>query len=172
MKKQLLTTFVLAALALTGRAETTAKLTGVHLCCNSCVKGAEKAIGTVPGASVACDKDAGTVTVTAPDEVTAQKAADALVAAGYFGQSENPAIKIADKSGAKDGKVSTLEVDGVHLCCPKCVKAVNAAVGGVAGVSGNDATKNAEKFEVKGDFNGKEVFAALQKAGLTGTAGK
>ena len=172
MKKQLFTALLTAALALTARAETTAKLTGVHLCCKSCVKGAEKAVSTVTGASIACDADASTATITAPDDATAQKAADALVAAGYFGKSENPAVKIVDNSGAKEGKVSTLEVDGVHLCCAKCVKAVDGAVKGVTGVSSQDATKNAEKFEVKGDFDGKAVFTALQNAGLTGKAGK
>jgi len=58
----------------------------------------------------------------------------------------------------------------VHLCCPKCVKAVNAALTGVEGVTSNTATKNAETFEVKGDFKPTDVFAALQKAGLTGKA--
>jgi hypothetical protein len=38
----------------------------------------------------------------------------------------------------------------------------------VEGVTSNTATKNAETFEVKGDFKPTDVFAALQKAGLTG----
>jgi len=56
----------------------------------------------------------------------------------------------------------------VHLCCGKCVKALNAALGTVPGVTGNTAAKGVKTFEVTGDFNDKEVFVALQKAGLTG----
>jgi hypothetical protein len=34
------------------------------------------------------------------------------------------------------------------------------------------AKKGAKSFEVTGDFNDKEAFAALQKAGLTGKVAK
>ena len=101
-----------------------------------------------------------------------QKAADALVAAGYFGKSSNPDIKVATDTGAKGEKVQSLKVEDVHLCCGKCVKAVNTALESVPGVKANTATKGAKSFEVTGDFNDQEVFAALQKAGLTGHAGK
>ena len=37
------------------------KLSNVHLCCNACVKGAEKAAAKAAGATVTVDKDAGTV---------------------------------------------------------------------------------------------------------------
>jgi copper chaperone CopZ len=168
MNKTILTLVATLALATFAQAESTVKLSGVHLCCKSCVKGVDKAVGTVSGASAASDADAGTVTVTASDDATAQKAVDALVAAGYFGKSENSAIKVSDATGAKDAKVSSLTVSDVHLCCPKCVKAVNAALANVAGVTSNTAEKNAKSFEIKGDFKPTDVFAALQKAGLTG----
>src|SRR6185369_15535255 len=69
-------------------AESQAKITNVHLCCKSCVTGVEKAIGEVPGAKAEVDQDAGTVTLSGPDAATVQKAADALLVAGYFGKSE------------------------------------------------------------------------------------
>ena len=47
-------------------------------------------------------------------------------------------------------------------------RAVNEALGTVPGVTGNTAAKGAKTFEVTGDFNDKEVFDALQKAGFTG----
>ena len=171
MKKHLLTLLATLALAVAARAESSVKLTGVHLCCKSCVTGAEKAVAKVAGATVACDADAKSVTVSAPDAGTAQKAVDSLVAAGYFGKSENPAIKIKDTSGAKDAKVTSLAVNEVHLCCKKCVTAVSTALEGVKGVTGNTAEKGAKTFEVTGDFNAKEVFTALQNTGLTGKAG-
>lgn len=170
MIKNLLTLAVSAALSLAAHAETTVKLTNVHLCCNSCVKGVEKAVATVSGVTAVSDKDAGTVTLTAPDAATAQKAADALVAAGYFGKSEAADVKLTSTTGAKDAKVSTLAVNDVHLCCAKCVKAVDAAVKSAPGVTEHNAEKGAKTFTVKGDFKPTDVFAALEKAGLTGKA--
>src|SRR5882762_10365950 len=141
--------FVLSARA----ADVSAKLTDVHLCCQSCVKGVDKAVAKVPGVTAASSQDDGTVTLTGPDKATVQKAADALVAAGYFGKSSDPEIKLNAKTGAKDQKVKSLEIEGVHLCCGKCVKAVNTALGEVGGVTGNTAAKGVKTFTVTGDFN-------------------
>jgi copper chaperone CopZ len=171
MNKPFVTLLVTLALAVAARAETSVKLTGVHLCCKSCVTGAEKAVAKVGGATVACDMDAKTVTVTAPDTATAQKAVDSLVEAGYFGKSEDPAIKVKADTGAKDAKVSGLAVNDVHLCCKKCVTAATKAMETVPGVTGNTAEKGAKSFQVQGDFNAKDLFTALQKEGLTGKAG-
>ena len=173
MKLLSLTTALVWALASSASAEVTTKLSNVHLCCGSCVKGVAAAAGKVAGAKLACDKDAGTVAITAADNATVQQAVDALVGAGYFGTSSNPDIKVASHTGAADGAVKSLKVTGVHLCCGKCVTAVSNALKSVKGVTGNDAAKGSETFVVTGDdFNAKEVFAALEKAGLTGKAGK
>jgi len=153
-------------------ADSTVKISNVHLCCKGCVTGVEKAIGEVHGATASVDKDAGTVGLSGPDSATVQKAADALVAAGYFGKSSESKIKINDSTGAKGKKVQSLQVNGVHLCCGKCVTAVNEALGSVAGVKANTAAKGAKSFEVTGDFNDRDVFAALHKAGLAGKTGR
>ena len=79
---------------------------------------------------------------------------------------------VASDTGAKGKKVQALKLEGVHLCCGRCVTAVDKAVKSVAGVKEHTAKKNAESFEVTGDFNDKEVFDALQKAGLTGKVAK
>ncbi len=152
--------------------DVTVHISEVHLCCDSCVKGVAKAIADVDGAKAVCDKAAKVVVLTGPDTATVQKAADALVKAGYFGISSDAGIKIDSSTGAKGEKVQSLKVQGVHLCCPKCVKAVNAALKDVSGVTTNDAVKNAPFFIVTGDFNDADVFAALQKAGLTGKVGQ
>jgi periplasmic mercuric ion binding protein len=171
MKRLFALASVLAALAWSAQAaETSVKLSNVHLCCPSCVKGVDKALSTVPGATAKSDKDAGTVTITAPDVTTAQKAVDSIVTAGYFGTSSDPAIKVKDKSGAKKGKIQSLKVTGVHLCCGKCVTAVNDALSKVQGVKANTAAKGVDSFEVTGDFKAKPVFAALNKAGFSGKA--
>jgi copper chaperone CopZ len=170
MKSFLISIGTAFALAVSARAaDATAKISNVHICCNGCVKGINTAVGTVPGAKAVADMDDETVTLSGPDAATVQKAADALVAAGYFGTSSD--VKLDTSTGAKDQKVQTLTVSGVHLCCGKCVKAVNEAAKAVPGVQATTAKKGATSFDVTGDFNAKDVMAALQKAGLTGKAG-
>lgn len=168
MKKFLLFASVFCALLISVRAADTITLSHVHLCCDKCVKGADSAVSQVSGASAACDKAASTVTITAADKATLQKAVNALAGAGYFGESSDASIKVPARTGAKDAKVKSLKVSGVHLCCTKCVKAVNSALSKVPGVTGNTAAKDASSFEVTGDFSPKAVFAELNKAGLTG----
>jgi copper chaperone CopZ len=175
MKKTLVCLAVIVSLfdlSSSAHAETSTKISDVHLCCPSCVKGVEKAVGKVEDVTATVDKDAGTVTLTGSDKAAVQKAADALVAAGYFGKSSDKSIKMAKDTGATGKKVQSLKLEGVHLCCPKCVTAVDKAVKSVDGVKEQTAKKNAENFEVTGDFNDKQVFDALQKAGLTGKVAK
>jgi len=149
-----------------------AKITDVHLCCKSCVSGVQTAIEKVPGAKAEVDQDAGTVTLSGPDDGTVQKAADALIAAGYFGKSSDSKLILDAKNGAKGQKVQSLKIEGVHLCCGKCVKAVDHAVKSVPGVKEQTAAKGAKSFEVTGDFNDKDVLDALQKEGLSGKVAK
>src|SRR5579859_672540 len=157
------------ALALTARAtDTTVTITDVHICCGSCVKGVDKAVADVTGLTAKADEDAGTVTLTGPDTATVQKGADALTAAGFFGKSSDASIKINADTGAKNQTVQSIKIEGLHLCCGKCVKAVNEILAKVPGVTGNTAAKGAKSFEVTGNFNDKDVFDALQKGGLTG----
>jgi copper chaperone CopZ len=153
-------------------ADVSVKLTDVHLCCQSCVKGVQKAVAKVDGVTVTADREASTVTLTGPDNATVQKGLDAVVAAGYFGKSSDSAFTVTAVTGAKDQKVQTLQVEGVHLCCDKCVKSVNKALDKVSGVKENTAAKGAKTFTVTGDFSDKELFDALQSAGLTGKVGQ
>ena len=169
MKNTFISLIVAFALTLSARAaDVTVKISHVHLCCDSCVKGAQKAVADIAGVTAEVSKEDESVSLTGADKAAVQKAADALVAAGFFGKSSEAGIKIAAATGAKGHKVESLKIKDVHLCCGKCVKAVNAALESVAGVKANTATKGAKSFEVTGEFNDQEVFAALQKAGLTG----
>lgn len=163
---------VLAFAHLTQAEDVTVKISNVHLCCGKCLTGVTNAVAGIDGVKATADKDAEEVVITGPDKAAVQKAADALIKAGYFGQSSDASIKIDSSTGAKGVKVQSLKVEGVHLCCPKCVKAVNAALKDVPGVTGNNAEKNVKVFVVTGDFNDADVFAALQKIGLTGKAGE
>jgi copper chaperone CopZ len=168
MKKIISSLAVALAVTLSAAADTTVKLTDVHLCCQSCVKGVTKAVSTVDGVKAESSMDDHTVTLTAADTATIQKAVDALTAAGYYGKSSDSAVKVNGDTGAKGEKVTSLKVEDVHLCCGKCVKSVNTALSSVPGVTGNTAEKGAKSFTVTGDFNDKDVMDALQKAGLTG----
>jgi copper chaperone CopZ len=169
MKLTLVSVIAAVALSASARADdVTVKITNVHLCCGKCVSGVEKAVSKVEGVKATADKDTGTVVMTAPDKATLKKGVSAFETAGYFGVSDNPDIKIKDKSKAKGEKVQSLQVKNVHLCCDKCVKAVNEALGTVTGVKANTAAKGAKQFEVTGDFTDTDVFTALEKAGLTG----
>src|SRR5262245_43889720 len=85
-------------------AELSVKLSDVHLCCQSSVKAVQAAVAGVSGVTAAADKDAGTVTLTGPDKATVQKAADSLVAAGYFGKSSDASIQMRPHSGATGQK--------------------------------------------------------------------
>ena len=163
---------IASAFAFSASAEVSTTISDVHICCQSCVKGVEKAVKGIDGLTATVDQDAETVKLTGPDAATVQKGADALVAAGYFGKSSDANVKIAADTGAKDAKVQTLKLEGVHLCCGKCVSAVDKAVKSVDGVKEHTAVKNAKSFEVTGDFNEKAVVAALQERGLTGKVAK
>ena len=55
-------------------AETKVEVTNVHLCCPGCVKAVGSALKGVEGVTGVCDQKAKTVTITAPDDATAQKA--------------------------------------------------------------------------------------------------
>jgi copper chaperone CopZ len=155
-----------------GGAEETVKISDVHLCCKGCVTGAEKAVGTVEAVKAVVEQASGTVTLTGSDAASLQKGATALMKGGYFGKSSDAHVKMDARTGAKGAKVQSLKVEGVHLCCAKCVKAVDQAIKSVPEVKEHTATKGAESFEVTGEFNDEELFKALHKEGLTGKVGK
>lgn len=149
-------------------AESSVTLKKVHLCCDSCVRGAEKSIKSVPGVTMTADKKAETVTLTAADKSALQKAANALAEGGYFGVSDDSELKPVAKTGAKGQKVHSLNVAGVHLCCGGCVNAVERATKNTPGATGHSAKKNASVFSVTGDFDDQKFFEALQHEGLSG----
>jgi copper chaperone CopZ len=141
------------------RAESTLTLEGVHNCCKKCADGITSAVAKVEGASATAEK--GTVKITAKDDATLQKAAASLLANGYFGKGA-PAPAIAGQA------VKSATVEGVHLCCGKCVTAAEKAVTSVKGVTSHTAEKGAKSFKVEGDFNTKELAQALNNAGFNG----
>jgi copper chaperone CopZ len=157
---------VLFAMAGFAHAETKVELKGVHLCCPACVGAVAKILKGVDGVSGKCNQKAKTVTITAKDDETAQKALDALAAGGFHGDTGNKDLAQKDDSGASAGKVKGVTVSGVHNCCGACCKAIKAAVKGVDGVKADTAKPKETSFEVTGDFDAAELVKALNAAGF------
>lgn len=151
------------------RAETKLELTNVHLCCPACVNAVEKILKDVDGVKGECDRKKRTVTITAPDEKSAQKALDALAKGGFHGKSDNKEVSIKDDSGAKKGKVQSVTVSGIHNCCGACTKQIKAVLQKVDGVSADTATAKKDTFEVTGNFDPVELIKALNAAGFHAT---
>jgi copper chaperone CopZ len=147
-------------------AETKVTIANVHLCCPACVKVVGATLKKVDGVTGACDREEKTVTITAPDDATAQKAVEALAAAGFHGRPDTKSVHFPRDSGATQGKVNSLTVSGIHNCCRSCCAAIKEAVKKVPGVTGDTAKPKADTFEVTGDYQATELIRALHQAGF------
>lgn len=167
---KLLTLFSLFALAAFACAETTVTMSGVHNCCKSCTNGIVKA-GTSVGKDITVTAEGKTVTIVTKKKTDAKKAAEAIIAAGYFGkiEGEESQSKPATSAAKPEGKLTKATVSGVHLCCQKCANAAIAAVKNVSGITKHDIVSKAESFTVEGEFTKAELVAALNAEGLGGT---
>ena len=150
----------------TTKADTKVELKGVHLCCGACVKAANDILKGVDGVTGKCDQKARTITITAKDDETAQKAIDALAAGGFHGDTGNKTVAVKEDSGAPKGKVKTLTLTGIHNCCGQCNNAIKSTVKKVDGVTGDTAKSKSDTFEVTGDFEAEAVVKALNAAGF------
>ncbi len=157
-------TTVLVLFAGNAFAEEKVSLSDLHLCCGKCVKGVNGAIDKVDGATATFDKDAGTGVVTATDKATAQKAIDALAAAGFHGKIEGSSVAFPDDSGAR-GKVKSITVSEIHNCCGSCVKGLTKAVNSVEGAKVDNLEKKDTSFTVSGNFDAKKLVKAINDAG-------
>jgi copper chaperone CopZ len=154
------------ALAAVARAETKVELKNVHLCCPACTKAVKDTLKQVDGVECAIDQKAKQVSISAKDDETAQKALDALAAAGFHGDTGTASLAMKDDSGVTKGKVSSLTVTGAHNCCGACCRAIKGVVKKVEGVTGDTAKPKESSFEVTGDFDAEELVKALNSAGF------
>jgi copper chaperone CopZ len=148
--------------------ETTVTLSGVHLSCSEC-EDAIMGISAKEGVKYVVDSDAGTVTISAPSGKEAKTAVESVGKIGFYGVSDNSAIKIPD---LKDEEFlsSTMRVRGVQLFCRKCVKAFEKAAESVKGVEKVEAKIGARTIQVSGeDFDCNAVIKALREAGFAAT---
>ncbi len=154
-----------AVLSTAARAESTATLTKVHLCCKGCVTALEKSVAKVPDVKCDATQKEGKVVLTAADDKTLQKAVDAIAKAGFHGRLDNKAVKFTAVK-VPEGKVQRLEVTGVHNCCGACTKALKAALAKVEGVEGDNLKPKAKSFVIEGDFVAKDAIKAIERAGF------
>jgi copper chaperone CopZ len=147
-------------------AETKVEVKNVHLCCAMCTKQVGEILGKVEGVKGACDQKARTITITATDAKVAQKALDALAAAGFHGDTGNKDLAMKDDSGVTAGKVKSLTITGIHNCCPACCRAIKATVKKVDGVKADTAQPRMDTFEVTGEFDAAALVKALNEAGF------
>ncbi|HEY8505334.1 MAG TPA: heavy-metal-associated domain-containing protein [Gemmataceae bacterium] len=161
-----------AALLLPAAAAAEVKVTlkDVHLCCGGCVKGVAAALKGIEGVKPACDRDAGTVTLTAADEAAARKALAALARAGYYGKSDSDKLAVPTPKGLPSGKVKTLTLAGFHNCCDACAEGITEAVQKVDGVERVTVTRRT--LTATGNFDAAAVVKAMHDAGFSVRAGK
>lgn len=145
-------------------AEVKVQLSDVHICCGACVTGIQKAVKEID-AKVEIDRNGGIVKIDAKDDATAQKAVDAIAAAGFHGTSDHKTIKMKD-AAVPAGKVKRLTVSGLHNCCAGCTNAIRDAVKGVAGIQADTLKNKATEFVIEGDFSAADVVKALYAAGF------
>jgi copper chaperone CopZ len=157
-----------SVVVLTGMAypETKVEVKGLHLCCGGCVGSATGAVTNAGAKDAKADKDTGTLTFTSSNEKAAQKALDALAAAGFHGDTGNKVLAMKDESvGPKPVKMTTLSLKGIHNCCDGCAKPIKAAIMKVEGVESEDVKAKEGAFTVKGNFDALKLLKALYDAG-------
>ncbi len=156
---------IMLALGATAQAETKIEVNGVHLCCGACVTAVNKIIKGVDGVQAVCDQKGKKISITAPDNETAQKALDALAAGGFHGNTGNKDLAMKEDSGATAGKVNKLKLVGIHNCCTSCTRDIKNALKKVDGVKEDTAASRKNSLEVTGDFDAAQVIKALNEAG-------
>lgn len=153
----------LASLAAEARAAETIKLTNMHICCGGCTSGIKNAVKGIEGVSVTVDQDAEEATVIGESKEAAQKAVDAILAAGYHASVDGKSLPTGD---APAGKVKRLTVSNAHNCCGACTKAIQGAIKAVDGVQADTCKPKQPSFVIEGDFDAAAVLKALADAGF------
>jgi copper chaperone CopZ len=106
------------------------------------------------------------VTLTAKDDAAAQKALDAIAAAGLHGETGNEHLKMKDEHNIPSGEVRRLRVSGIHNCCLPCCEAIKGAIKNVEGVTSDTVEPGEMAFEVRGTFSAAALVRSLNAAGF------
>jgi copper chaperone CopZ len=147
------------------RAETKVTISGTHLCCGQCLRAVDATLKDIQGVTHKSSQEAKTIELTAESDAAAQKAVDALAAAGFYGKTSSDKVKYADITAGKE-PVERLEVAGVHNCCGACTNAIKKAVTGVSGVTATSVKAKETAFVIEGKFKPADLVQALLDAGF------
>jgi mercuric ion binding protein len=146
-------------------AEVKVTVSATHLCCGQCLRGVDAALKDVAGVKHTSNQQAKTIELVAESKEAAQKAIDALAAAGFYGKLDSDQVKFPPiQTGAE--MAQRLELTGIHNCCGACTNAIKAAVTAVPGVTGTDIQNRKTSFVVEGNFKPGELVQALLNAGF------
>jgi len=158
---------VAATLLLAGslRAESKVTISGTHLCCGQCLQAVDATLKGMQGVTHKSNQQAKTIELTCDNDEAAQKAVNALAAAGFYGKTNSDKVKYADIAAGKEA-VEKLEVEGVHNCCGQCTTAIKKAVTGVSGVTGTSVKAKEQAFTIEGKFKPEDLVKALLDAGF------
>jgi len=146
-------------------AETKVTISDTHLCCGQCVRAVDSTLKDMPGVKFQSSQSEKKIDITADNDEAAQKAIDALAAAGFTGKLNNDKLKFKPVSTG-DTTVEKLELSGVHNCCGQCTNSIKKAVTSVSGVTGTNVKAKETSFEVEGKFKPDDVVKALLDAGF------
>jgi len=146
-------------------AEVKVTISKTHLCCGQCVKAVDKTLGEIQGVKHETNQADGSITLKADSIADAQKAVDALAAAGFHGKVDNSEVKYKPVDASKD-KVARIEITGIHNCCGQCTKAIKAALKDVPGVKSETVKPKMDTFAIEGDFSPAAAVEALVNAGF------
>ena len=155
----------MAMLSSAASAETIVTISETHLCCGQCLRAVEATLKDMAGVTHKSSQEAKTIELTAESDAAAQKAIDALAAAGFYGKLSSDKVKYKPVA-ASDAAVEKLEVSGVHNCCGACTMAIKKAVSSVSGVTGTNVKNKDTAFAIEGKFKPADVVKALLDAGF------
>lgn len=152
----------------------TITLSKVHLCCKDC----EQAVTNIPlnertpipaGVTITPDRKTESIIIAAPSGKDAKAALGAVLANGFYGVSDNEAVKIADLK-PDEFVTDVMVVRDANLCCSACVKAFAKAVESVDGVKSQAAKAGAKSVKIEGKaFKPYDIMQALREAGIGGS---
>jgi mercuric ion binding protein len=145
---------------------------GVHLCCPQCAKAVGNILSKIDGVSDAkCDRDTKTVTFTAKDAQTASKAYESLAKGGFYGTAIVGGKERRLKIEAPKGKVNSVTVNDVHVCCNSCRKAIQKLFTGATITYDGKGTQRNVTIAAD-NLEPAAVLETLRNAGFNGTIRK
>jgi len=156
---------VIYLVAGTAVGETKVTISDTHLCCGQCIRAVDTTLKDMAGVKFQSRQSEKKIDITADNDEAAQKAIDALAAAGFTGKLNNDKLKFKPVQTG-DGTVEKLELSGVHNCCGQCTNSIKKAVTSVSGVTGTNVKAKETSFEVEGKFKPGDVVKALLDAGF------